>query len=138
MNNLELVGLLLGSGVLTAVVTQFGAICIERMRQKKDKSERNDTLMNKLTEISKKLDAHIDADNRNWADNARMMILRFGDEIKNGVLHTEEHYGQVMERIKDYEEFCSTHPGYKNNKAVCTIELIQDRYVSHLEHNDFL
>lgn len=134
----EIICLIFGSSVLAALVTQGGTIALERMRRKAAKAEKHDALMDKLTEIDSKLANHIDADNRNWADNARTQILRFGDELKQGVPHTEEHYNEILNRIKTYEDYCTAHPKYPNSKAICTIEFIKDRYLQRLDQNDFL
>lgn len=70
--------------------------------------------------------------------SARIRILRFGDECKRGVLHSEEHFNQVLEDIDKYESFCSGHPDFKNAKAVLTVTKIKECYAKRLENGDFL
>lgn len=71
-------------------------------------------------------------------ETARIRILRFGDECKREVRHSEEHFNQVLEDIDKYESFCSGHPDYKNAKAVLTIAKIKECYAKRLENGDFL
>lgn len=72
------------------------------------------------------------------AVNARVRILRFGEEIRNGVLHTKEYFDQSLEDIDYYEKYCATHPEFVNNKTVRTKERIIAAYDKCLEENDFL
>ena len=60
--------------------------------------------------------------NESEATDARYRILRFDDEIRHHVKHTEEHFNQILGDIDEYERYCSTHPNYKNSKAVLAIE----------------
>ena len=76
-------------------------------------------------------------DERN-AKAYRMRILRFGDEIRHGQLHSAEHYNDVLQDITEYEAFCMSHPGFKNQKAQTTIKLITKAYEEHMRKNDFL
>ena len=76
-------------------------------------------------------------DERN-AKAYRMRILRFGDEIRHGPLHSAEHYNDVLQDITEYEAYCGSHPGFKNQKAQSTIKLIAKAYEEHMRKNDFL
>lgn len=76
-------------------------------------------------------------DERN-AKNARQRILRFGDEIRHGQLHSEEHYDDIMSDITDYENYCTSHPNFKNQKAKSTIKIIAEAYEQHVKNRDFL
>jgi len=76
-------------------------------------------------------------DRRN-AINVRVRILRFGEEIRNGVLHTKEHFDQSLEDIDYYEKYCAEHPEFVNNRTVRTKERIIAAYDKCLEQNDFL
>jgi len=40
--------------------------------------------------------------------------------------------------IDEYERFCETHPGYKNNRAVMAIANIKRVYQDHEENGGFL
>lgn len=76
--------------------------------------------------------------NESEATNCRYHILRFDDEIRHKVKHTEEHFNQIMEDIDDYERYCSGHPNYKNSKTVSAIENTRRTYEKCRRENSFL
>lgn len=76
--------------------------------------------------------------NESEATNCRYRILRFDDEIRHKVKHTEEHFNQIMEDIDDYERYCSGHPNYKNSKSVSAIENTRRTYEKCRRENSFL
>lgn len=75
---------------------------------------------------------------RDKMDASRIRILRFGDECKRDIPHSEEHFNQVLDDIDRYESYCNSHPEYKNAKAVLTIAKIKEIYGRRLENGDFL
>lgn len=77
-------------------------------------------------------------DDEQWVSLSRSHILRFGDELKHGVPHSQEHFDQILLDISKYEHYCDSHPEYPNGKAVATIKLIKNTYQKCLENNDFL
>lgn len=72
------------------------------------------------------------------ADECRTRILRFADELRRGVEHSEEFFNQILDDISDYERYCSEHPEYKNSKAVNAIAKIDKVYQKCMEENSFL
>ena len=76
--------------------------------------------------------------NEGEATDARYRILRFDDEIRHHVKHTEEHFNQIMDDIDEYERYCSAHPNYKNSKAVLAIENTRRTYERCRRENSFL
>ena len=68
----------------------------------------------------------------------RYRILRFNDEVKQGIRHTEEHFTQILEDITNYNSYCDNHPEFPNDKAVFAIENIRRVYIQCLEEDDFL
>lgn len=74
----------------------------------------------------------------NKADSARYRILRFDDEIRHKVLHTEEHFNQIITDVDEYERYCIAHPNYKNSKAVSAIENIRETWKKCRKENTFL
>lgn len=47
----------------------------------------------------------IDLIEKGKAETARYRIIRFNDEIRHDVRHTEEHFTQIIEDIDTYENF---------------------------------
>ena len=149
----NVLALIAGSTVLATILgtllAQLGSIVLHKIQRKDakaDKAEDKDDeivaslaqIQSHLDTIDGKIDAQAEVNAQNWADNARTQILRFADEIKQGTRHTEEHFNQILECIKRYEDFCRDHPDYPNTKAVCAIKLTKQNYIERLERNDFL
>ena len=97
-----------------------------------------DLLQTEVTNIKTDMTNLRDELNERNATSCRTRILRFGDEILHGVLHSKEHYGQILLDIDSYEEYCLLHQDYKNNVAVAAIKLIKKKYQEHLENDSFL
>lgn len=72
------------------------------------------------------------------ANNNRYKILRFDDEIRHDVLHTKEHFDQILDDITEYERYCVDHPKYKNNKASLAIDNIRHTYAKCGTEHTFL
>ena len=72
------------------------------------------------------------------AEDARHHILRFGDEIKNKVRHSEEYFNQILDDITKYEKYCNEHKDFQNARTVQTTEIIKRVYKKCYEENDFL
>jgi uncharacterized membrane protein YbhN (UPF0104 family) len=89
--------------------------------------------------IGKALTADVlDALAENKADTARYRILRFDDEIRHGLKHSEEHFNQVLSDIDLYEKYCTNHKDYPNNKAVSAIAKIKKTYEKCKDENSFI
>jgi len=69
---------------------------------------------------------------------ARRRILRFADEIRRKERHSEEYFNNILDDIKDYQNYCDTHPGFKNDKAIMSIEIIDECWIKCVKDNDFL
>ena len=81
----------------------------------------NGEVMSKVDELSKDLKSLRDECGEREASLCRTHILRFGDELLHGVAHSQEHFMQILVDIDNYESYCDTHPGYRNNIANVTI-----------------
>lgn len=67
----------------------------------------------------------------------RVRILRFAEEVRNGVLHSKESFDQALDDIDRYEQYCNDHPNFVNNKTVRSKKLIIAAYDKCMEQNDF-
>lgn len=68
----------------------------------------------------------------------RVRILRFSDELRRNVMHSQESFEQVISDIDNYEAYCKQHPDFKNNKTVVARGRILAAYDKCLQDNDFL
>lgn len=98
----------------------------------------NADVSKRLCDIEKKLDAHVDMDDRRTADGHRARILHFNNELLRDIDHTREEFFEVLAEIDAYEHYCTNHPEYPNNRAVLAIENIQGVYKERLKKHDFL
>ena len=96
------------------------------------------TLQNKIDTLDTKFTAFETENKEDKADQARGRILRFSDEVRRGESHSKEHWDSHMEDIDKYEDYCDSHPGYKNSKAVAAISISKELYAERLKKNDFL
>ena len=125
------IGILLGGGILTFV--QF---LIQRHDQKHDRfAELQKAIENLKTEIET-LDRKSD---RRDAENRRVRILRFEDELQRDIPHSKDSFDQVLEDIRWYLNYCEKKdPDFKNEQTAATIEHIRAVYRERLEKHDFL
>lgn len=98
----------------------------------------NGKVSERLTGIEKKLDGHIDMDDRRTADGHRAQILHFNNELLRPIRHTKEEFIEVLAKIDAYEKYCDSHPDYPNNRAVLAIENIREIYRERMKKRDFL
>ena len=134
----EILKILLGAGLVSAVCS-LATLCLNRKWQKEDKkSDDNEAVLQKLSEIETKLDNHIKDDERGNIKLTRARILTFNDELRRGVQHSEEHFTDCLDDIDHYEQYCRDNPDYPNNKAQAAIRHIKDVYDRCLRENSFL
>ena len=132
-----------------AIIAGIFSLLVARTNAKKEKAaaeaaakerkeQEDNAILKKLDGLSQKLDEHIKEDNEAKTDEARLRVLRFGDEVRRGVLHTEEHWADILRDIDRYEDYCDKHPDYENNRATRTIKFLKDTFDARLKKNDFL
>lgn len=100
-----------------------------------EKLDTVETDVKNLKEKHDNLEYRMDKDD---AESCRTRILRFADELRRGVEHSEEFFNQILDDISQYERYCSEHPEYKNSKAVNAIAKIDKVYQDCMEKNSFL
>lgn len=100
-------------------------------------SRRDDT-QKRLTEIFDRMGRLSDKIDRNAAVLARTHILRFDDELLNGVEHSREYFRQQLDDIDTYDDFCKTHPEFKNSYTIMASEHIKSTYKRLVEKGEFM
>lgn len=86
----------------------------------------------------KRLEDHIDTDEKMEANHCRARILRFNNELLRDIPHTKEDFTEALKDIDDYERYCKNHPDYANGRAVHAIANIGRVYDERLQKHDFL
>ena len=92
----------------------------------------------KQESTSDRLNEHIRMDDERNADEHRARILRFNNELIRDIPHTKEEFIDILADIDSYEQDCTKHPEYKNNRAVHAIANIGRVYDERLQKHDFL
>lgn len=137
--------------IIVAVIASSGLWgLIQFLISRKDNAcdkidETNKKIDEKINETNKKIDevmtiikAVSDRVDTNSATNARTRILRFDDELINGVHHSREYFQQTLEEVDVYEAYCAKHPHYRNNACVIAIEHIRKVYLELLDKGSFI
>ena len=133
--------MLLGGGVIGLI--EF------LIRRKDEKDDKNSEILKSIscleskidflkTELNNKIDEIKDDVGESKAISCRVRILRFNDELQRDVLHTKDSWDQAMSDITFYENYCSTHKGFKNGQTAATIEYVSNEYRKRLSKHDFL
>ena len=127
----EVIIILAGAGVLGFVQFLINRYDNKRNIEKK-LEERFDAMDKKIDDkfeaTDKKIDGVAEAVDENAAVLARTHILRFSDEIKNGVIHSSEYWRQQLDDCDTYQRFCETHPNFKNSYTEHADKHIKDTY----------
>lgn len=91
-----------------------------------------------LAEIRQDIKRLDDKGDRREAENKRVRILRFEDELQRGVKHSKDSFDQVVGcDITDYNQYCDSHPSFRNNQTTATVAHILKVYNDRLEKHDF-
>ena len=138
MDFLKTILLACGSAFVTGLFTIMLSNLTYKREQKRKQEMRDEQILKKLDEIENKLNLHIADDERYRVEEGRTRFLRFCDECRRGVLHTEEHWNDIIKDIDVYKEYCMRHVDYKNERAVRTIDYLIEKYDEHIKNNTFL
>ena len=138
MEFLKTILLACGSAFVTGLFTIMLSNLTYKREQKRKQEMRDEQILKKLDEIENKLNQHIEDDERYRVEEGRTRFLRFCDECRRGVLHTEEHWNDIIKDIDVYKEYCMRHVDYQNERAVRTIDYLIEKYDEHIKNNTFL
>ena len=130
---LALVGALCGGGGFAFV--QFLISRADRKDEKDDevlrKLDENKEEINKVQEENKK------EFNRVWeflresdAIDRRNRILDFNDELLDNKNHSHDRFLNILDDIREYDEYCNTHPDFPNGRTIqasANIKKVYDR-----------
>lgn len=97
-----------------------------------------DNITDEVVKIKTRVDELQENIEANAANNCRIRILRFGDELLHDVRHSKDHFDQILLDIKKYNLYCDTHPEFENNVTKLTVARIKSVYLELLKNNGFL
>ena len=91
-----------------------------------------------LGNVHKELDTMKKEEDIRDANNTRNRILRFDDELRRKVDHSEEFFNQALEDVSNYREFCDNNKSYPNAKADSAMKNIEETYHDCKKNNKFI
>ena len=127
------IGILLGGGILTFI--QF------LISRSDSKDEKDNEVLKKLDENNKEINK-IQEDNKKefkkvWeflresdAIDRRNRILDFNDELLENKNHSHDRFLNILDDIREYDEYCNTHPDFPNGRTIqasTNIKKVYDR-----------
>lgn len=118
----------------SASLWQFVTFLIDRFDKKK---KSNEDIMHEVEKVSTKVDVLADKVDENQAILARTHILRFSDELKNDIEHSEEYFRQQLDDCDTYEKYCEAHPEFKNSYTEIANAHIKETYERLLKEHKF-
>ena len=117
---ITVLGFVLGGGFLTFV--QF---MISRHDNKMDKE---DSILDAIKALSDRVERIENSLDERDAVLARTHILRFNDELYNGIKHSQDYFLQTLDDIETYNQFCADNPKFANGRTKAAAKYIQDEY----------
>lgn len=108
------------------------------IRRKDERQDKNSDILAAIKELAKKVEEVERKYDERSAINSRIRILQFRDELLEGRSHSHDAFQQALSDIDEYEAYCRTNPGFRNNQTASTVEHIKRSYAERLEKHDFL
>lgn len=128
------------ASVIIAIFTSTGfwSWLSQRKASNKDILNEVKALGQRVEKVESKVEQISDDVAKTTAETCRVRLLRFNGELLRDVKHTEEEFVQTLGDIDQYEEYCRTHPDYKNSRSVMAIGNIKRCYDNCQQNHDFL
>ena len=98
----------------------------------------NGDLIEKVDKLEKNIEQMDHDAGERRAKDARVRVLRFGDEILHDVRHSKEHFDDILLDISEYEKYCDEHPEFENDRMQLTAETIKSTYKKCWQEHSFL
>ena len=97
----------------------------------------NKAIFDKVEEVEKKLDKHIEEDNKAKLEAQRRDILDFANACMNKRRHTQEQFKFVIKKCDEYEKYIEDNH-IKNGEITSAIEEIRRLNTKCRQENSFL
>jgi hypothetical protein len=95
-------------------------------------------IKSELRMIQERQDAQDRRDAERDAKKARSEILRFNDEILNGIRHSEKMFDNALDNITTYNRYCKEHPDFINDRTHEAESNIKKIYRTCADEHSFL
>lgn len=92
-----------------------------------------------LSGVHKELDSMKEKADEREANATRNRILRFDDELRRKIEHSEEFWNQTLDDVTSYRNFCNEKgDNYPNSKAEAAMTNIEETYHVCKKENKFI
>mgnify|MGYP003310618981 CR=1 FL=1 len=118
--------------IITAIIGSNGLFALLTFLVQRHDNKKNGIM--KIADELEKLSAKVD---ENSAVLARTHILRFSDELQNGIEHSQEYFRQQMDDCDTYDKYCDKHKDFKNSYTILAEQHIKNTYQRLLEKGEF-
>ena len=119
---------ILSSGTIFTLI-QF---LITRHDNKKNKTDQKlDNITDNIADLRKDVKEVFNGLEEHKAKLARTHILRFADELRNGMKHSDEYFRQQIQDIDTYNNYCDLHPEFANGLTKMASRLIEEEAWNH-------
>lgn len=115
----------------------FWMLIQSRLARKDQKEDKTDKIIDAIKTLQTRVERIADQVDQNAAVLSRTHILRFNDELINGIQHSQEYFRQQLQDIDTYESYCRKHPDFQNSYALMAIENIRSTYRKLMEKGEF-
>ena len=115
--------------------TGFWAFLTAVMQKRDKEKEGEKEILKAIADLKKDIENLKESKEKDNADAARNRILRFDDELRRHIDHSEEFFVQIIDDTNFYEAYCESHSAYPNSRAVMAIKHIRDCY-QHCKNED--
>lgn len=137
----EIIGTIGGSGLVIVLLSLIKVkpleISVWHFIARKVGKAFNGELFDRLDDVDRTLNQHLDEHELTKADTNRQRILRFADEMYDNKYHSKESFDDILDKIKEYDAYCDSHPEYVNQKTVIAKKVINDQYEECLKKHTF-
>lgn len=135
---MDIIIAIIGGGVGAAVVTVVGQLLTARQMRRYAREDKRDALADEVRGLREDVDALRESIDKRDAVQARTHILRFDDELRNRIRHSQEYFRQILDDADTYDEYCVNHPGFRNGFATAAEKHIREVYDQCLTENSFV
>lgn len=118
--------------------TGFWAFLTAMLQKKEREKDGENQILKAIADLKKDIEGLKEDRERDNADSARNYILRFDDELRRHVEHSEEFFNQILDYVNSYQSYCDTHDSYPNSKAESAMAHIKACYQKCKDEDRFI
>ena len=135
---MEILLAVIGGGAGAAIMQLISVVVAAWQKRKYEKEDKHDAVQEQLAGVQAELKRLAGSIEQRDAISARTHILRFDDELRGKVRHSQEYFRQILEDIDTYNEYCESHEGFRNGYTTAAVRHIREIYDRCLAENSFI